>query len=317
MTAFDLTTIGEGQIRLTCPGGERLGSARHLRLSAACSEANVAGLLAQLGRRTSWATVLPAGHALTKRILLEYRAVGVDLSSVVLSEGGRVAVYFMEPGEDPMPTQVTYDREHTPFRAMTPEMFDWDRLLDTRIAFVTGITAALTEQTGEVVRQFVTRAARRGIPVGLDVNYRSLLWSPETARRVLTPLAEQASILFSSRRDTATVFGLTGDADEACTRLRDQLDIPVVVATDGARGVSVATPTDTRRYSVEPVPVIDRPGAGDAFIAGVLHGWLEGDLAAGIGYGQRTAASALTHHGDLTSFSRAELAAPGTTDIVR
>ena len=45
---FDLTTIGEGQIRLTVPQGERLSNTRQLRMTAACSEANVAGLLSQL-----------------------------------------------------------------------------------------------------------------------------------------------------------------------------------------------------------------------------------------------------------------------------
>ena len=35
---FDLTTIGEGQIRLTVPQGERLSNTRQLRMTAACSE---------------------------------------------------------------------------------------------------------------------------------------------------------------------------------------------------------------------------------------------------------------------------------------
>ena len=39
---YDLTTIGEGQIRLTCERGDRLATARSLRMTAAGSEANVA-----------------------------------------------------------------------------------------------------------------------------------------------------------------------------------------------------------------------------------------------------------------------------------
>ena len=49
MTTYDLTTFGEAQIRLTVPGGDRLSTCRELRLTPAGSEANVAGLLAQLG----------------------------------------------------------------------------------------------------------------------------------------------------------------------------------------------------------------------------------------------------------------------------
>jgi len=155
---YDLTTIGEGQIRLTCERGDRLATARSLRMTAAGSEANVAGLLSELGRSTAWTTKLPRGE-LADRIALEYSAVGVDMSHVVMTDEGRVALYFLEPGEFPLPGKVTYDREYTPFRSIVPEDFDWDALLDTRLVFLTGITAALTPETARVVR-YAADAAR-------------------------------------------------------------------------------------------------------------------------------------------------------------
>lgn len=317
MTTFDLTTIGEGQIRLTCDKGDRLGSATRMRMSAAGSEANVAGLLCQLGRRCSWATVLPREHALTKRIVSEYRAVGVDLSNVVYSPAGRVALYFMEPGEYPMPARILYDREHTHFRDMDIAMFNWDSLLDTRIAFVSGITAALNQNTAKVARYFIDAAVERGIDVVLDVNYRALLWEPQEALAVLNPIARKSKIVFCSRRDTATIYGIEGYGPTACTLLRQRLGVDYVVSTDQVRGVYLSGPQGESHFEVQPVPVIDRPGAGDAFVAGTLHGYLQGDIAAGIGYGQRTAAYAVTHHGDLTYFSEPELRFPVSTDIVR
>ena len=57
---YDLTTIGEGQIRLTCERGDRLATARSLRMTAAGSEANVAGLLSELGRATPGPPSCPA-----------------------------------------------------------------------------------------------------------------------------------------------------------------------------------------------------------------------------------------------------------------
>ena len=140
---YDISTIGEGQIRLTCYKGERLINAQQLRATAACSEANVSGLLSQLGRSTCWASVMPKGD-LTDRVVNEFRSVGVDVSHICMKPEGRVALYFMEPGEYPMPARVLYDREHTPFRDVTVEDLDWEALLDTRLVFVTGITAALT-----------------------------------------------------------------------------------------------------------------------------------------------------------------------------
>ncbi|MDC4232889.1 sugar kinase [Actinomyces sp. B33] len=314
---YDISTIGEGQIRLTCFKGERLSNANQLRMSAACSEANVAGLLSQLGRSALWTSRLPQGE-LTTKIVREYRSVGVDVSNVVLVEKGRTALYFMEPGEYPMPAKVSYDREYTPFRSIRIEDFDWEKMLDTRLVFVTGITAALTPDTAKVVRHFVDEAHERGIDIALDVNYRSLLWAPEQARLVLEPIARKSTIVFCSRTDGQVVFGLEEQGADVCKALRERFGVETVVSTDQVAGVYYSDREHGEMtFPVTPVPVVDRPGAGDSFVAGVLHGFLNGDVLTGIHYGQRTSAYALTHHGDLTRVSAAELDIPTTTDIVR
>lgn len=313
---FDLTTIGEGQIRLTVPQGERLSRTRQLRMTAACSEANVAGLLSQLGRKTSWCSVMPQND-LAERCLSEFRSVGVDMSNMIRVPEGRVALYFMEPGEPPMPSRVTYDRMNTAFRDIKIDDVDWDSMLDTRLVFVTGITAALTEHTAAVVQRFVDRAAERGIDVALDVNYRGLLWTPERAREVLTPIAEKSRIVFCSRRDAQVVFGIEGAKSDVSRQVRERFGVEYVVSTDQCDGVYYAGPDGERNFEVETVPVIDRPGAGDSFVAATLHGFLGGDVIQGIGYGQRVSKYALTHHGDLTHITPSELAIPTTTDIIR
>jgi len=316
MPRFDISTIGEGQIRLTCHKGDRLVTARELRMTAACSEANVAGLLSQLGRSASWASVMPKGE-LGERVLDEFRSVGVHLGNIVRTERGRVALYFMEPGEYPMPAKVIYDRLYTPFRDAGIEDFDWESMLDARLVFVTGITAALTENTARVVGYFVDQAAERGIDVALDVNYRSLLWDADSARRVLEPIARKSSIVFCSRSDGTRVFGIPGDGMTVCRTLREAFDVPVVVSTDQINGVYLSTAEKDRRFEVVQVPVVDRPGAGDSFVAGTLHGFLDDDVEAGIGYGLRTSSYALTHYGDLTHVAPHELDLPTTTDILR
>ena len=313
---YDLTTIGEGQIRLTCERGDRLATARSLRMTAAGSEANVSGLLSELGRSTAWATKLPRGE-LADRIALEYSAVGVDMSHVVLADEGRVALYFLEPGEFPLPGKVTYDRQYTPFRSITPDDFDWDALLDTRLVFLTGITAALTPETARVVRYFADAARDRGVDVALDVNFRSLLWSGEQARDVLGPIARRAAILFCSRSDAGIVFGIEGEGADVCHALREEMGVPTVVSTDGRAGTYLSTARTERVFEIKSVPVIDRPGAGDSFVAGTIHGWLDGDVERGIEMGTKVAQLALTHHGDLTHVRPGELLALHGSDIVR
>ncbi|MBI9000684.1 sugar kinase [Corynebacterium sp. CCM 9185] len=313
---FDITSIGEGQIRLTVIEGRRLVSSTKVLLNAACSEANVCGVLSQLGRATSWCSILPEGD-LAERCLSEYRSVGVDLSNMIRVPEGRTALYFMEPGKSPMPSRVTYDRQHTPFRDIRVDDVNWDSMLDTKLVFVTGITASLTDNTGEVITHFVNSAADRGIDVVLDVNYRGLLWSPEKAAEVLTPLAEKSTALFCSRRDAEIVFGITGDGPGCARTLRERFGATYVVSTDQTNPVYYAGPDGEDSVTVETVPIVDRPGAGDSFVAGCLHGFLSGDMRRGVEYGKAIAKYALTHHGDLTRINPAELSIPTTADIIR
>jgi 2-dehydro-3-deoxygluconokinase len=313
---YDISTIGEGQIRLTVDKGDRLSACRSVRLTPAGSEANVAGLLAQLGREAAWASVLPDGD-LAMRFVQEYSSVGVDLSHVVRVTEGRMALYFLEPGDPPMPARVTYDRLHTPFREIRPEQLDWDALLDTRVLFLTGITAALTDHTAATVAHAVQAAAERGVKVALDVNYRSLLWTPERARHVLEPLLDRVSILFCSRQDGMRVFDVEGDGPAVNHELHRRYGVDHVVSTDGTAGVYYSGLEGSRVFDVEPVPVTDRPGAGDAFVAGVLHGYLGTSVLQGIAWGQQTSKFALTHYGDLTRVSASELEIPTSNDILR
>ena len=185
-----------------------------------------------------------------------------------MDDEGCVALYFLEPGESPLPGKVTYDREYTPFRNILPEEFDWDTLLDTRLVFLTGITAALTPETARVVRYFADAARDRGVDV--------------------------------------------------CRALREEIGAPTVVSTDGRAGTYLSTAAGGESvYEIKSVPVIDRPGAGDSFVAGTLHGWLDGDVGRGIEMGTKVAQLALTHHGDLTHVRPGDLLALQGSDIVR
>ncbi len=313
---FDMSTFGEAQIRLSVGKGERLATCRQLRLTPAGSEANVAGLLAQLGAKAAFASVIPDTD-LGVRFKEEYQSVGVDLSHCIKVEDARIALYFMEPGEYPLPAKVTYDRLHTKFREITPDTFDWDSLLDTKLLFVTGITAALTESTAATVAYAVKEAHRRGIKVAVDINYRSLLWGPDRAKAVMEPLLEATSILFCSRLDGIKVFGLEGDGPSINRQLQETYQLDHVVSTDQIDGVYYSGLEGEKRFDVAPVPVVDRPGAGDSFVAGCLHGYLQGSVEQGISWGLRTSKLALTHHGDLTHVTPQELDIPVSSDIVR
>lgn len=305
--------MGELQLRLSVPQGRRLHNVESLRVSSACSEANVAGTVSLLGLRTQLVSMTAAGPV-GDRAISEFRTAGVDIGNVVRPDGARVPLYFYEPADAPVPAEVYFDRSGTPFREAGPTDFDWPRAMDTRFFFSTGITAALTSQTAALAREAFGCAAR----AAYDVNYRAKLWSPESARAFAESILPSIEVLFCSHRDAATVFGVHGEAADIPKLLHDALGVPVVVSTAGPDGCFAFADGASHSAAVVPMPVRDRPGAGDAFIAGYLYGLLTGeDVTTGLDFGVAASRIALSHFGDLVPISRSDLTAAVGTDIIR
>ena len=102
---MDVITFGETMIRLSPPAFGRLENATSLDLRIGGSESNTAVAMSRLGRSVSWWSKLvnnPLGRLIDGRI----RAAGVDTSSVLWVDSGRVGVYFIEFGAPPRPHSI-------------------------------------------------------------------------------------------------------------------------------------------------------------------------------------------------------------------
>lgn len=303
---FEVTTIGEALLRLSVPIGHRLETASRLDVSPAGTEANMAVVLGQLGRRCAWCGSLPA-HPMGRLVANRLRISRVDVEGVVWMDSGRLGVYFVELSGPPRPTQGIYDRENSCAALLGPEQVDWARLLDTRILHLTGITPALSNTSRELVEEVVRRARDREIPICLDVNYREKLWPTDTARTTLTPLLAGLEILICSQADAGRVFDVRGGAEEVVRRLADLSGARWVVVSVGDGGVVAFDGDTVFRQEAVPVEIVDRIGAGDALAAGILYGWLEGDLQLGLRFGVILAGLALSQHGDMVVTSLSEV----------
>ena len=304
--AAGVVTLGEALIRLYPPHGWTLEQAAAWYVSVAGTEANVAVALARLGRRACWISRLPR-NPLGRRVAGALAAAGVDVSRIVWAETGRVGLYFTETGITPEDVQVWYDRGHSCFAELEPEAIRWDGLESFELMHFTGITPALGEGPLHTVEAAVTQARARGLRVSLDVNYRARLWAPERAREVLTRLfAGRVDLLICSRKDAAVVFGLEGD-ERALRGLQETLGARVVVLTRGAEG---AVAWDGERQLAADAyrgEIVDRIGRGDAFAAGLLDGYLAGDLRRGLQQGCALAAMAQARWGDQLMTTREDL----------
>jgi 2-dehydro-3-deoxygluconokinase len=304
---FDVTAIGEVMVRYSVPVGERLERAQQLAVHPGGAEANLLGALACVGRRCAWVSGLPE-NPLGKLIANHLHLSRVDTGGIVWSSEGRVGTYYLEFATPPRTTQVYYDRADSCAARLRPEAINWAYTLDTRLLHLTGITPALSPSCLTVTQEAITRARAAGVAVSFDINYRAKLWSEAQAAAVLTPLIQSVDLLFCGQGDAQRVFRCTGAPEAIVQQLAELSRAQCVITSLADEGVLAWDGRAFHHAPARPVQIVDRLGAGDALAAGVIHGWLDGDLSLGLAYGTALAAICLSLHGDVVITTPAEVA---------
>ena len=315
---MDVVTFGEAMVRLAPPRFQRLEQTNSLDVEVGGAELNTAVGLARLGRRASWVSRLTA-NPLGRLIVSRARAAGVSLANVQFTDADRVGLYFLEPGAAPRPSALVYDRANSAMARIEPGMIDWPKVLSGAAWFyVTGITAALSETAAEATLEALQAAKAAGLTTCLDPNYRAKLWGVDQARDWLLAAMPHVDVLVTNPEDAVRFFSAAdSDPEAAAADLATRFDLVAVALTlretpgvwrntvsaiGSAGGRTVRSPV----YEVE---VVDRLGAGDAFVAGFLHGLLDADLDKAVAYGAAMSALKHTVPGDFPWVTAAEVAA--------
>lgn len=316
--ATDVVTFGEAMIRLSPPSYRRLEQASTLDVTVGGAELNVAVGVSRLGLRSAWVSCLPE-NALGRMGRDKAREQGVNTDWIHWDKGGRMGLYFVEYGASPRPSSVLYDRAASSISRLVAPAFDWAAILtEARVFHTTGITSALSEQSAEEVRLAIDTARAHGVLVSYDLNYRSRLWTEETARAVQEPLMSRLDILFTTEEDARRVFGIEGtDYSEVARQLADRFGISTVVIT--VRGdtsvlrnawtaiaYSAGQLFTDRTYEIE---IADRIGGGDALAAGFIFGLLTGDVDKGLRFGNAFSALKQTSWSDFSWATHQEVEA--------
>ena len=304
---FDVTTTGEAMARLSVPPGVRLEIADKLDMRPGGAEANLAVALARMGRNAAWMGALP-NSPLGRFMANHMRVAGVDLDGVYWSNTDRLGTYYVEFAAPPRATQVIYDRADSCAARMTPDQVNWDLLLDTRLLHLTGITPPLSAGTSAIVKEGFARARAANIPISFDVNYRQKLWSEQAAAEFIIPLVKGIDLFFCGRSDAKRVMGVSGEPEMVVRRMAEITEAKLVVMSLADQGVIAFDGGQIYHEPAKPVQIIDRPGAGDALAAGIIHGWLDGNLQLGLKMGVVMAALALSQHGDMLITTPEEVA---------
>ena len=307
-TRYDFLTLGETLVRLSPPGMQRLEQAARFEVGIGGSELNVACLLARLGRRAAWVSRLPEGP-LGRIVAGEARRHGVDTSHVRWVEA-RQGLMFFEAGPAPRNARVIYDRKNSAASGMSIADADWPSLIAaSRRVHLSGITPALSPSCKTLVLELAARAAK---PLSYDLNYRSTLTTPREAEAVLAAVAPHVELLVLAERDAQHVLGFGEAGERLAEAVAARYGAPLVALTrapDADTG-DIFRDRGTIRYAPRyPVEIVDRIGAGDSFVAGLIHGLLDDNADRAIRLAAYAAAVGLATPGDINYFGTEDLAA--------
>ena len=304
---FDLTTLGETMVRLSVRAGQNLMNSNQLDMHTGGTESNTAVALSHLGMKTAWVSRL-TDNALGKRMEFDIKRHGVDTSGIIWTRQDRVGAYYVEFATPPRPSAVIYDRKFSALSRLKPSEIDWKFLLNTRLLHLTGITPALSPNCRQVVTEAKKRAMAKKIPVAFDVNYRAKLWKPEAAAKTLAPLLRESTIVVMTSDDALTVFKLKGEPEHVVRKIRMMFHCKIAVLTLGGKGGLVWDGKMVLQEQGYPLTeVVDRLGAGDAFTAGIIYGYLNHDLSLGLKYGIAMSAMKIGMRGDYFWAGKAEV----------
>jgi 2-dehydro-3-deoxygluconokinase len=220
---------------------------------------------------------------------------------------------FFETGPAPRNARVIYDRKQSAASEMAFEDAPWEALIAASArVHLSGITPALGPSCRALVAHVAQFAAAGRKKVSYDLNYRATLQTPSEARAMLEAVAPHLELFIVAERDAQGVLGFAERAEPLAAAIAARYGVPIVALTrppGSDPGDLLWTRGVVRHAPRYPVEIVDRIGAGDSFVGGLIHGLLDGDPDLAIRLASYAAAIALATPGDINHFGPEDLAA--------
>lgn len=258
---FDVLALGESMLTLY----RDAGTPHAFAWDVCGAESNTARYCAALGLKTGWISRLGDGMA-GSLVHDEIAGSGVDTSLVEFCDLSPTGLMLRDSPERGQ--RVDYYRRGSAASEMSPEAVPVETCLETRALHLTGITPALSDGCRRLVEALLFEPS--GALRSFDLNWRPALWPDGPPRQLFLDLANRADIVFVGLDEASAAWGL-GEPQA----VRSALAGPkIVVVKDGAAGVHTFAGCDVLFEPALRGPIVGPRGAGDAFAAGFLSGYL-------------------------------------------
>ncbi len=321
---FDLICLGRAAVDLYGQQlGGRLEDVQSFAKYLGGSSANLAAGTARLGLRSSMLTRVGNEHM--GRFVREALArEGVDVGHVATDAQRLTGLVVLGiEGEGAYPH--IFFREQCADMGLEVADFDEGYIASSRALAVTG-THLSTAPTRAAVEQAFRWARANDTRTILDIDYRPVLWKLTAAGDGASRFVESAQVtaalqsvlplcdLVVGTEEEILIAGGSGDVLAAVRAIRELTPAPIVIKR-GAAGCTIIEGPAPQELAAGldvpgfPVEVLNVLGAGDAFLSGLLYGWLGGQsLPESARLGNACGALVVSRHGCTPAMpSRVEL----------
>ncbi|EDP70467.1 PfkB domain protein [Flavobacteriales bacterium ALC-1] len=307
-------TFGEVLMRLSPLGNKKFMQSNRLECYFGGTEVNVAISIANFGGKVRHVSSI-SDDFIGDTAKSYLRKFGVSTSAIVRSKRP-LGVYFLEVGAVMRPSSISYNRSHSAFSEITPDMVNWEKALKKCTWFHwTGITPALCEGGYLTLKKGLKLAREKGVEVSVDPTYRSGLWKyGAEPRETLSDLLKYCTIFIGGINEMNEILDADyGYSNEDFIKASKQLikEFPTLKKTFD----KIRTPINASWHKISSrmwngnefrettdldiTHIVDRIGTGDAFAAGLIYGLQHFDDYKAMEFAAAASALKHTYEGDV------------------
>jgi len=309
-----IVTFGEVIMRLSPEGNKKFIQTNRLEYYFGGTELNVGISISNFGGQVKHISCV-SDDFIGDTAISYLRKFGLDTSSVIRSKRP-LGVYFLEVGAVMRPSSISYNRSHSSFSEIKPDMVDWSKALSNcNWMHWTGITPALCKGAYETLMEGLIKARQLGIEVSTDPTYRKGLWNYGIkAEEALTELLHFSTIFIGGIHEINEILDTDFDYSNESFLEASQL---LMSRFPSIKKVfeKIRTPKNASWHKIRSrmwngkefretedldiTHIVDRIGTGDAYAAGLIYGLQSYDDFKAMQFGAAASALKHTYEGDV------------------